>query len=300
MASVIWIVIVALPALAFVLWPLLRRGTSEIGLLPIPYDRRDELAEEKRAIYRALKELDFDHEAGHLSEGDYEAIRSRYEGRAAQILKELDAIEASSPKSERPSPRQPEKGFSETPGRPWTRRPATLIAGALTLMVFGVALGLGLARYSQPDREAPPPVSLPQALVDPSQPVTPEALRSMLEAARQSLFAGRYQEAIAAYQAVLKRDPKNVDAITHMGLIVATGGHGDSALEAFDRALSLDPNYPPAYLYRGQVLYETKQDYKGAIQAWEKFIQLVPEEENKDMARRMIREAKARLASQPK
>jgi tetratricopeptide (TPR) repeat protein len=297
MAAAIWIVIVALPALAFVLWPLLRRGTSETGLLPISYDRWDELSEEKRAIYRALKELDFDHEAGHLSDGDYEAIRSRYEGRAAQILKELDAIEASRPKSERP---KPEKGVSEAPGRPWTRRPATLIAGALALMVFGVALGLGVARYSQPDRAAQPPVSLPPAPADPSQPITSDALRSMLEAARQSLFAGRYQEAIAAYQAVLKRDPKNVDAITHMGLIVATGGHGDSALEAFQKAIALDPSYPPAYLYRGQVLYETKQDYRGAIQAWEKFIQLVPEEENKELARRMIQEAKARLASQAK
>ncbi len=300
MASAIWIVIVALPALAFVLWPLLRRGTSQAGLLPIPYDRWDELAEEKRAIYRALKELDFDHEAGHLSDGDYEAIRSRYESRAAQVLKELDTIETSRPKSERLSPGQPEKSVSEAPGRPWTRRPATLIAGALALMVFGVALGLGVARYSQPDPAAPPPVSLPQALIDPSRPITPEALKSMLDAARQSLFAGRYQEAIAAYQAVLERDPKNVDAITHMGLIVATGGHGDQALQAFDRAISLDPNYPPAHLYRGQVLYETKQDYRGAIQSWEKFVRLVPEEENKALARRMIQEARDRLASQAK
>src|SRR4029450_12863456 len=33
-----------------------------------------------------------------------------------------------------------------------------------------------------------------------------------------------YGEAIAAYQAVLKRDPKNVDAMTHLALIVAIGG----------------------------------------------------------------------------
>ena len=59
----------------------------------------------------------------------------------------------------------------------------------------------------------------------------------MLEAARQSLSEGRYQEAIAAYQAVLKRDRKNVDAMTHLALIVAMGGHADAALETFDKAL---------------------------------------------------------------
>jgi len=47
--------------------------------------------------------------------------------------------------------------------------------------------------------------------------------------------------------------------MTHLGLIVAVGGHADSALETFDKALKIDPKYAPAYLYRGQVLYEQKQ-----------------------------------------
>jgi tetratricopeptide (TPR) repeat protein len=183
-----------------------------------------------------------------------------------------------------------------------------LTAGVLALLAFGVTLGLGIARYAERERTAGAVAPAPErgALLPVEPPagvagkVTPEMLRGMLDSARKSLFAGRYQEAIAAYQAVLKHDPKNVDAITHMGLIVATGGHGDSALQAFDRALSLDPNYPPAHLYRGQVLYETKQDYRGAIQAWEKFVQLIPEEENKETARRMIREARDRLANQPR
>src|SRR2546428_169868 len=95
--------------------------------------------------------------------------------------------------------------------------------------------------------------------------------RGRLGAARASLFAGRYGEAIAAYQAVLKRDPNNVDALTHMGLIAAVaarGEHGpemvDRALGLLDRALALSPDYPPALLYRGQVLYEGKKDAAGA------------------------------------
>jgi tetratricopeptide (TPR) repeat protein len=84
--------------------------------------------------------------------------------------------------------------------------------------------------------------------------IPPEMLARMLAAARQSLFEGRYQEAIAAYQAVLKRDPKNVDAMTHLGLIVAMGGHADAALETFNKALILDPKYGPALLYKGQSL----------------------------------------------
>jgi cytochrome c-type biogenesis protein CcmH/NrfG len=122
-------------------------------------------------------------------------------------------------------------------------------------------------------------------------------LRGMLEAARSSLAQGRYSEAIAAYQAVLKRDPNNVDATTHLGLILAVGGgpeHADRALEIFDRALAIDPSYLPALLYRGQVLYEAKQDVAGAVRSWEKFVALAPPGEDRDRVAKMIREAQAK------
>jgi cytochrome c-type biogenesis protein CcmH/NrfG len=127
--------------------------------------------------------------------------------------------------------------------------------------------------------------------------VTPEILQGMLQAARASLAAGRYGEAIAAYQAVLKRDPKNVDAMTHLALIVAIGGgaeHVDRALETFDRALAIDPAYLPALLYRGQVLYEVKKDAAGAISSWEKFVSLAPPGEDRDRVAKMIGEIRAK------
>jgi tetratricopeptide (TPR) repeat protein len=116
----------------------------------------------------------------------------------------------------------------------------------------------------------------------------------MLRAARNSLAEGRYGEAIAAYQAVLKRQPRNLDAMTHLGLIVAIGGHADAALEAFDRALAIDPDYGPALLYRGQVLYESKQDTAGAIRAWERFLKVVPAGEDHERVKRLIAEAKTK------
>ena len=126
--------------------------------------------------------------------------------------------------------------------------------------------------------------------------VPPEVLQGMLQAARSSLGAGRYGEAIAAYQAVLKRDPKNVDAMTHLALIVAIGGgpeHADRALETFDKALAIDPSYLPALLYRGQVLYEVKKDVGGAIRSWEKFMALAPPGEDRDRVAKMIADARA-------
>ena len=82
------IVAFVVPALAVVLWPLLRGTGAESATAPEGPrdDRRLELEEEKVALYRALRELQFDHDAGHLSDADYDGLRERYETRAAALL----------------------------------------------------------------------------------------------------------------------------------------------------------------------------------------------------------------------
>jgi tetratricopeptide (TPR) repeat protein len=177
--------------------------------------------------------------------------------------------------------------------------------------VFGVVIGLNAGRFTEPDQTVIPPGSRipvpaepdptrtmpPVAGVEPGKPLPPEMLAGMLRAARASLAAQRYTEAIAAYQAVLKRDPRNVDAMTHLGLIVAIGGHADAALEAFDKALAIDASFAPGYLYRGQVLYEVKRDYPGAIAAWERFLALVPAGEDHQRVIALVKDAREKSAS---
>lgn len=284
--------LVGLPALAFTLWPLLR-GSGRRGLLPLPPDEREPWMEAKRAALRALRELAFEHDAGHISDGDYAELRARYESEAAAAIAALDRL--GPPATAIASPPAP---AARAPARGW-RHPIALAASGTALLVFGMLLGVGIVRYSEPEPPAapsavgPPLAAAPPAADGSPRAVPPEVLRGMLQAARGSLSEGRYSEAIAAYQAVLKRDPKNVDAMTHLGLIVAIGGHADSALETFDRALTIDPDYAPALLYRGQVLYEAKKDVAGAVQAWERFVAVAPTAEDRARVQKLIAEAKA-------
>jgi len=176
-----------------------------------------------------------------------------------------------------------------------------LVATRRYALVSWALLGVGIVRYTEPDRTAamppvmPPMTAAPDATAGAAAPrsVSPDVMRGMLQAARGSLSEGRYSEAIAAYQAVLKRDPKNVDAMTHLGFIVAIGGHADSALETFDKALAIDPDYAPALLYRGQVLYEAKKDVAGAVSSWERFVKVAPNAEDRERVKKLIAEAKA-------
>ena len=298
---------IGLPALAIVLWPLLRGGGGGgAGPSASAPDRRLELDEEKAATYRALKELAFDHEAGALSDDDFQALRDRYEGRAAALLSALDALGRAAP----PAAGKRAAAESRSPKRSWTRSPAAIIAGAVALLALGIALGAGVSRYAQPEDAPMPPGSriAAPALQDPGllmpgppdpgaatgKPIPPEIMARMLQAAGASLKEGRYPEAIAAYQAVLKRDPRNVDAITHLGLLVAMGGHADAALQAFDKALAVDPRFAPALLYKGQVLFVVKQDYPGAITAWERYVALVPPGEERQLVVARIQEARTK------
>ncbi len=283
----------AIPAAAFVLWPLLRPRRGEPASPPA--DLRGALDADKLVALRALRELALEHAAGHIAEDDYAELRARYEARASVILKRLDALPPPAG-----APAAPPPGAGPVP---WTRRPLVLAGSALGLVGFGVLLGTLVVRSSQPE----PPAAPAAAASEPAPPVAEgersrsgpipkPMLEGMLQAAHASLDAGRYQEAIAAYKAVLGREPDNVDAITHLGVILAIAGHAEGALEAFDRALALQPGYPHALWDKARVLYELRQDYAGAIAAWEQFLRVAPPGEDRQRAESRIREARARLA----
>ncbi len=292
----------AVPALAFAAWPVLRRRPS---FAPPPLDEeRAGLETEKVTALRAIRELELDRQAGHVDEQDYQDLRARYEAQAIAVLRRLDALEPAIAPARRaapvPAPAAP---------TPWTRQPVALGAMGAGLLVFGVVLGLLVSSYSVPtppetDTAAVMPGPAAPALAGPApggepRPIPKEMLEGMLEAAHASLDAGRYQEAIAAYTAILKRDQRNVNAITHLGVILAIAGHHAEALEAFDRALAIEPDYAHALWDKAGVL-ETRQDYAGALAALERFVRVSPAGTDRDRAQERIRQAKAQLAASPK
>jgi tetratricopeptide (TPR) repeat protein len=289
-----------LPALAFVLWPLRRRAPAGEATDPRPADdARAELLAEKAIALRTLRELDLDHVAGHLADDDHAALRAGAEAHAAAVLRQLEALP--------PPPVAPPAAPAPPAALPWTRQPAVLGASAVAILAFGLVLGVLVTRFMAP---APPEDAMPVAPplgpggiptvtgeAGPARPLPKEMLQGMLAAAHQSLDAGRYQEAIAAYKAVLRREPQNVEAITHLGVILGLAGHADGALEAFDRALAIDSGYAHAWWDRAGVLQDQKQDYRGAAAAWERFLALAPDGPDRAQAEARLREARQRAGA---
>ena len=87
-ALVLW-ALLAVAAVVFVARPLLREGPEET--LETPEPRRLELAEERDRALAALKELEFDHRTGKVSDDDYRSMVGELRRAAAEALRALDS-----------------------------------------------------------------------------------------------------------------------------------------------------------------------------------------------------------------
>lgn len=63
--------------------------------------QRLELTERKEQLYASIRELEFDHSLGKLSQQDYDAVRVGLEADAVAVLRDLDGLQASTHDTER-------------------------------------------------------------------------------------------------------------------------------------------------------------------------------------------------------
>ena len=84
------VLMLMLSAIAVVAWPLLNSAKAPIATDGGPRPELEELAGQRDAAYRAIKELEFEHQLGNLSQQDFQALRERYRTEAAGILRQLE------------------------------------------------------------------------------------------------------------------------------------------------------------------------------------------------------------------
>lgn len=193
----------------------------------------------------------------------------------------------------------------------WILSPPAIVAAGCVLLVAGVGGGVAIGRWLGEGQRPPAPVARPGATAD----AGPTALMSridlgafreaagsedaptptLLQVAHGALDQGRLDEARGIYQRVLARDPRNVEAITHLGAVLYQEGRVDEALVNLEQALRIDPGYIHAHWDRTQYLY-AKRDFPAAVRAAEAFLQLSPKGPDADNVRRLMGEAQAQAA----
>lgn len=301
----------------------LEQEEPPLGAIP-----RSPLETERVRLYAALRELEFDYRAGKLSAEDYAEARRDCGARAAAVLAALERAPPEPAAAAQGSPSA--RAIAPAVRR---RRPWRLAAGAVFLLVFGVALAVFLSASLRPRMEGmdlltgdfltgtgPGGVSPDSGKMAQTEsglpgdqaaggPVlaqiqeyrarlarNPRDIEALFGMAGLNLQRQNPKEAIDYYKRVLDIDPENPEALASIGLILGGAGYVDPALNIFERVLARNPNYPLALWSKASILYEKKQDYAGAIQAWEQLLAtsaLAPEDT--DQVARLLIEARKRL-----
>jgi cytochrome c-type biogenesis protein CcmH/NrfG len=301
--SIVAIAII-LATVAYLGYPIVRRDRS---YAPDPLDGLaivQELRAEKDTLLRVIRDLEFDLASGKLSNEDYSALRSKYEAQAMAVLQELDAQEATLQKPPQvPLPPRPSAPSPAKAGGALWSRPvfAASVIGLLVAIVGGGGFLLGRVTQNTVV-EGMASEAAPGGAGDGSQMIAalearlsqnPRDLDALVGLGRIYLQAGQMPKAIEFYKRALEVDSDNVSALSGMAMILAQAGHSDQALSLFDRALAINPQVPMALLFKGRILYEDKKDYAAAIASWEQFLRLMPQGGPADVVRGWIEEARS-------
>jgi tetratricopeptide (TPR) repeat protein len=262
-----------------------------------------DLEEERDFLLRSISDLDRELAANDLTAADYRRLRDGYTARAADVIRQLEALgaraddgataEAGEPHEPR-EPRElqepraqlagrdsvsPAAGSVQVaarvgdrkPGRARGRRRRGIVALAVIVCFVAAAAGLVVARATHrlPGQTASGSVTL----------TDDQRLAQELVQARVLSTQGDDLDAIKLYDKVLAVEPRQPEALAYRGWLLRLAGAAghDQALMAQGRAsveaaVTQDPNYPDARAFLGYSLFQDAHDPVGATAQFRAFL----------------------------
>lgn len=204
---------------------------------------RRNLEEQREFLLASLRDLERERAAGDVDDADYEALRSSYTARAADIIRRLGPEEIVLDSS-----------VVAAGKRGMSRR----VIGVLAVVAFAVGLGVFVARQSG---QRLPGETASGGIAD--------STANKLAQARQLNFNDPIT-AINIYSDVLKVDPDNVEALTYRSWLLALTARDaeqvvrdaavQTAILGLGRATLLDDSYPDAHCFLGIVSFRFAND----------------------------------------
>lgn len=188
---------------------------------------------------------------------------------------------------------------------------------AIACLVLGIAVGYVVSRPHGPQQpivvtpapQAPGTGSSapPAGLVDERQVQTlrdivardPKNLQAATQLGNLLYDAGRYAEAVPAYQQAFALDPKNVNVSTDLGTALWYSGRADEALAQYEKSLAINPSHAQTLFNRGIVYQDGKLDLPQAIQSWERLLTSNPGYPERAKVEQLLEQARQRVGGTP-
>jgi mono/diheme cytochrome c family protein len=163
------------------------------------------------------------------------------------------------------------EGYRPPEPRPFNPLPVALVLGAVVL------LGVGLWRYTLPRLPGETTVTARaearelKALSDKAKKTG--AVEDLLAWGRKAFELKAFDQAAEAYLEVLKKDPKNVEAVRRVGILLFMSGRPEEARLFLEIAQHAEPMAAEGWLFLGN-LYFQEGRYQEAIAAWERYLEV--------------------------
>lgn len=125
----------------------------------------------------------------------------------------------------------------------------------------------------------------------------PGNLEALVQLGNDYFDTGNYEKAVEYYRKSLTINPSNPDVITDMAVAYRKIGNSQEAVNGFRKALDIDADHSIALFNLGLVLRDDLKDDKGAVEAWERFLQKAGDSPHAVMVRPWVKKLREKTGS---
>lgn len=117
----------------------------------------------------------------------------------------------------------------------------------------------------------------------------PKNIEALIFIANANFDIQRFEKAETYYLRALEVDEKNLHIRTDLASVYRYLGHSDKAVAALRVVLELNPNHEVALYNLGIILLNDLDDRKGAADAWERLVQINPNDPLAEELRKKVK-----------
>jgi tetratricopeptide (TPR) repeat protein len=271
MAEVVFLLL-GLAALAVVVIAPLR-GSSAAGAEPVT----DEAALIRhRSALEALRDVDADRRAGSLDDAAYAAALAEAEARAAETRAALESATPAAPADADPR------------GRRWAILGAGIIG--VVLVAGSILPATGLANQTVDTRQERID-ALTETLAD--DPTDPDVLLALADTYLEGTTERDLVAAVTVLQVLLQVEPEHPGAFERVIGAYIRAGDWENAGAALDGYAALPEADPIEVAFLNGLVARGEGDLEAAIEAFDRFLELAPDDPRAEMIRGLRDEAQS-------
>jgi hypothetical protein len=242
-------------------------------------DERWYLADQHDFLRRSLDDARREHEAGDLSDEDYDVLVTRDSSRLAEVEAELAVLGPEPNGPPEPDAQPAASSAAKASGADGASRPPMAtwrkvgIGASCLLIAFGVAILVAhFVQARQPGQASSGSITVSQA----------QQIEQQLAGAASLASAGgtkNDQDALALYNDVLSVDPSNPAALAgggwlmwNLGTVAHLAGYTQDGRSEVTRAVHVAPTYYQGHLYLGLILANQDHNNAAAVVQFDEFL----------------------------